>query len=115
MRPALHAIVFLMATAASLAQSPVSAPSSQASDGSSKRSVFSADQIDHYILEQMTKRGIPGLSLATIQDGKIVRAKGYGFADRDKAPVTPATLFQAGSISESVAALGALHLVEQKK
>jgi CubicO group peptidase (beta-lactamase class C family) len=116
MRPALHAIVFLMATAASLAQSPASAPSSQASDGSSKRSVFSADQVDRYILEQMKRRGIPGLSLAIIQDGKIVKAKGYGFADRDnKTPVTPATLFQAGSISKSVAALGALHLVEQKK
>jgi CubicO group peptidase (beta-lactamase class C family) len=64
----------------------------------------------------MKKRGIPGLSLAIIQDGKIVKAKGYGFADRDnKTPVTPSTLFQAGSISKSVSALGALHLVEQGK
>ncbi len=61
----------------------------------------------------MRKRGIPGLSLAIIEDGRIVKAKGYGLADRDsKTPVTPSTLFQAGSISKSVAALGALHVVE---
>jgi CubicO group peptidase (beta-lactamase class C family) len=74
------------------------------------------DQVDRYIEEQMKRRGIPGLSLAIIQDGKIVKAKGYGFADRDKkTPVTASTLFQAGSISKSVAALGALYLVEQGK
>ena len=55
----------------------------------------------------MKRRGIPGLNLAIIQDGKIVKAKGYGFADRDKkTPVTASTLFQAGSISKSVAASG---------
>ncbi len=65
------------------------------------------DQVDRTIEEQMKRRGIPGLSLAIIQDGKIVKAKGYGFADRDKkTPVTASTLFQAGSISKSVAALG---------
>ena len=74
------------------------------------------DQVDRTIEEQMKRRGIPGLSLAIIQDGKIVKAKGYGFADRDKkTPVTASTLFQAGSISKSVAALGALHLVEEGK
>lgn len=65
------------------------------------------DKVDDYIESQMRKRGIPGLSLAIIEDGRIVKAKGYGLADRDsKTPVTPSTLFQAGSISKSVAALG---------
>lgn len=64
----------------------------------------------------MQKRHITGLSMAVIQDGKIVKAKGYGLADKGSGlPVTTSTLFQAGSVSKSVAALGALHLVEQGK
>jgi CubicO group peptidase (beta-lactamase class C family) len=101
-RSTLCAIALFLASAASLAQAqpPTSA----------------TDRVDRSIEEQMKRRGIPGLSLAIIQDGKIVKAKGYGFADRArKTPVTPSTLFQAGSISKSVSALGALKLVEQGK
>jgi CubicO group peptidase (beta-lactamase class C family) len=62
----------------------------------------------------MHQHHITGLSLAIIEDGKIVKAQGYGVANTDtNTPVTTSTLFQAGSISKSVAALGALHLVEQ--
>lgn len=75
-----------------------------------------ADDLDEFIRKQMQKRHVPGLSIAIIQDGKIIRAKGYGFIDKNgSAPVTPSTLFQAGSISKSVAAVGALHLTEEGK
>lgn len=73
-----------------------------------------ADQVDEIINTQMKKRGITGLSLAIIDGGKIVREQGYGFTDKSgKTPVTSSTLFQAGSISKPVAALGALHLVDK--
>lgn len=75
-----------------------------------------ADRIDDFIHAEIRKRHIPGLSLAIIQQGKIIKAKGYGVTEQGgETPVTPSTLFQAGSISKSVAALGALHLVEQGK
>ena len=75
-----------------------------------------ADKVDDFVREQMKKRRVPGLSLAIIQDGKIIKAKGYGvIAKGSKTAVTPSTLFQAGSISKSVAAMGALRLVEQGK
>ena len=75
-----------------------------------------ADDLDDFIRSQMKKRGIPGLSLAIIQDGKILKAQSYGFIDKDgKVPVTTNTLFQAGSVSKSVAAMGALYLVDQNK
>lgn len=62
----------------------------------------------------MKKRGITGLSLAIIDGGAIVREQGYGFTDKgEKTPVTASTLFQAGSVSKPVAALGALHLVDR--
>ncbi|MEA2874447.1 MAG: hypothetical protein QOH67_4443 [Hyphomicrobiales bacterium] len=73
-----------------------------------------ADQVDEIINTQMKKRGITGLSLAIIDGGTIVREQGYGFTDKgEKTPVTVSTLFQAGSVSKPVAALGALHLVDR--
>lgn len=73
-----------------------------------------ADQVDDVIRAQMKKRGITGLSLVIIDGGRIVREQGYGFTDKSgKAPVTTSTLFQAGSISKAVAALGALHMVDR--
>jgi CubicO group peptidase (beta-lactamase class C family) len=70
------------------------------------------DDLDTFIRAQMAQREINGLSLAIIQDGKI-DARAYGVTGRGGAPVTTATLFQAGSISKPVAATGALKLVEQ--
>jgi CubicO group peptidase (beta-lactamase class C family) len=73
-----------------------------------------ADHIDEVVGAQMQGRHITGLALAIIQDSAIIREQGYGFADKShRTPVTRATLFQAGSVSKPVAAVGALHLVEQ--
>jgi len=75
-----------------------------------------AEQLDDTIQALMAKRKIPGLSLAVFKDGVIVKATGYGVRDlATQAPVTTDTLFQAGSDSKAVAAMGALYLVEQKK
>jgi CubicO group peptidase (beta-lactamase class C family) len=72
------------------------------------------DAVDEVIRVEMQKRRVPGLSLAIIQDGKIVKAKGYGVTEKGgETPVTTSTLFQAGSISKPVSALGALCLVER--
>ena len=73
-----------------------------------------ADKLDEHISTLMHERNIAGLSLAIIQGDKIVKEGAYGFADKsNKSPATSATLFQAGSVSKCVAALGALHLVEE--
>ncbi|HWW16477.1 MAG TPA: serine hydrolase [Candidatus Dormibacteraeota bacterium] len=59
---------------------------------------------------------VPGLSVAVIDNFKIVWAKAYGVTEAGTAtPVTTHTLFQAGSISKPVAATGALYLVEHGK
>ena len=71
-----------------------------------------ADDLDTFIRAQMSQRQVNGLSLAIVQDGRI-EARAYGVTSRGGAPVTDATLFQAGSISKPVAAMGALRLVEQ--
>jgi len=64
----------------------------------------------------MRQQKIPGLSLAVIENFRIVCAKGYGVTAKDgKTPVMPTTLFLAGSISKPVAAVGALYLWQQGK
>lgn len=68
------------------------------------------------IEERMEYYGIPGVSIAVINEGKIAWAKGYGVMDKEsKIPVTEQTLFQASSLSIPVSAYGALRLVEQGK
>jgi CubicO group peptidase (beta-lactamase class C family) len=75
-----------------------------------------ADPVDDVVKAEMQRRQIPGLSIAIIDGGKIVKAQGYGVTEKDGSmAVTPSTLFQAGSVSKSVAALGALHLVSEGK
>lgn len=57
---------------------------------------------------------LPGVSLAVAVDGEIVWAEGFGRADlEDGAPVTPATRFRVGGISELVTAAAAGLLVER--
>ena len=74
------------------------------------------DDLDVFVTTQMERRHIDGLSLAIVQDGRIVTARAYGVTDRgEPRRVDTTTLFQAGSISKPVAALGALRLVEQGK
>ncbi len=66
--------------------------------------------------QRMQDLGIAGVSIAVIDGGKIAWTRAYGLRDAvDKAPVTVDTLFQAGSISKPVAALGALRLVKERK
>lgn len=68
------------------------------------------------IEERMDHYGVPGVSIAVINDHKIDWVKSYGVVDKEsQVPVTRQTLFQAGSISKPVAAYGALRLVEQNK
>jgi CubicO group peptidase (beta-lactamase class C family) len=109
MRISVGAVVLCLASGASLAWArPSSPPAQPAAAG------IASDTVDEVIRDEMQKRRIPGVSLAIIQDGRIVKAKGYGVTEKGgQVPVTPSTLFQAGSISKPVAALGALRLVEQ--
>ena len=74
------------------------------------------DPIDQYIQTVMKERQIPGLALLIVRDGKIVRAKGYGFSNVElQTPVKPETLFQSGSMGKQFTATAVMKLVEQGK
>jgi len=56
---------------------------------------------------------VPGVSVAVIKDFAIEWAKGYGVADAEtKAPVTTDTMFQAASISKTIAAMASMKAIQ---
>jgi len=66
------------------------------------------------LAERMTQHKVPGVSIAVIEGGRIAWARGFGVKEAGKSDsVTPATLFQAASISKPVAATAMLRLVER--
>lgn len=69
----------------------------------------------HSLADRMKELSVPGVSVAVLRNGQIEWARGYGVTRIGGPAVTPDTMFQAGSISKPVAAMAALHLVEQGK
>jgi CubicO group peptidase (beta-lactamase class C family) len=71
--------------------------------------------LDKLFAEQMPKYKVPGAVFVLVKDGKILFAKGYGYADlENKKPVdADKTLFRAYSVSKSFTATAVMQLVEQ--
>lgn len=68
------------------------------------------------IAERLQFYKVPGVSVAVIVDGKVEWARGFGITSAEGGKQVDAeTLFQAASISKHVAALVALHLVDEGK
>lgn len=74
------------------------------------------DEVDQYVEAFIKKRGIPGLSLAVVRDGKLVKAAGYGLANLElNVPAKPETVYEIGSISKHFTAEAILLLAEEGK
>jgi CubicO group peptidase (beta-lactamase class C family) len=74
------------------------------------------DAVDDIIRADMAARKIPGLSLAIVERGEVVKAAGYGVASVELgAPATPATIYQAGSITKQFTATLVMSLVGEGK
>jgi len=75
-----------------------------------------ADKADNLVAAAMKKWNTPGLSVAVILDGKVVKLKGYGFANIEQnVRVTPETVFQSGSLGKQFTASLVMKLVEDGK
>jgi CubicO group peptidase (beta-lactamase class C family) len=75
-----------------------------------------ADEIDDYIATQLRRLHIPGVSLAIIRDGRMLKAQGYGFANLElKAPATKETVYEIGSNTKQFTAAAIMMLVEDGK
>jgi CubicO group peptidase (beta-lactamase class C family) len=63
--------------------------------------VPSARELDAYVSREMRKRHIPGLSLAVVRDGRVIKLKGYGLASVELGvPATPETVYQLASTTK---------------
>ena len=68
------------------------------------------------IAYEMKKSSTPGLSIALVDDQRIVWAQGFGFANLErKVPASAQTLYRVGSISKLFTDTAAMQLAEQGK
>jgi len=75
-----------------------------------------ADKVDDYVKAEMQKQRIPGLSLAVIRDGKIIKVEGYGLANVElNVPARPETVYKIGSVSKQFIAAGIMLLVQEER
>ncbi|MCT6698297.1 serine hydrolase [Rheinheimera sp. 4Y26] len=75
----------------------------------------SADQKMN-LTDRMAYHQVPAVSIALINQGRVEWARAYGMADiASQRSATTTTLFQAGSVSKALSAMGAMRLVEQDK
>ena len=71
---------------------------------------------DQMMREFVRENEIPGAALAVAKEGRLVYARGFGWADREnKKPVQPHSLFRVASISKPITAVAILRLVDQDK
>jgi CubicO group peptidase (beta-lactamase class C family) len=74
---------------------------------------LTADDVDRTIEEQMRNFHIPGISVAVVRNGRIVKAKGYGLADVElNVPMTKDHVLEVGSITKQFTAAAIMMLVE---
>ncbi len=71
-------------------------------------------ELESYVFERMSESGIVGLSLATIEDGKVTYSRGFGFRDFEQGTsATPETTYCIGSVTKPFTALAVMQLHER--
>lgn len=77
---------------------------------------ISIAKVDDDVNVFMAKYNIPGLSLAITRNGKLVYAKGYGMADKEKnEKVTTNSLFRIASLSKWITSTAIMKLIQEGK
>jgi CubicO group peptidase (beta-lactamase class C family)/D-alanyl-D-alanine dipeptidase len=72
--------------------------------------------LEAFITREMTEKDLPAVSIALVDDQKIVWSKGFGFADPDaKIPASAETVYRVGSISKLFTDIAIMQLAEQGK
>lgn len=72
-----------------------------------------ADTVDDYVRAQMDRHRIPGVAIAVMHRGQLVRTQGYGVANLEHGvPVHPDTLFKSGALGMQFTAVATMLLIE---
>ena len=71
---------------------------------------------DQSVRDLMRKYAIPGGAVALVRDGKLIYARGFGYADvENKTPVQSDALFRIASVSKPITSVAIMKLVEEGK
>jgi len=74
------------------------------------------ERVDSFISVQMMQKNIAGLSLAVMREGKLIRSRGYGYANLEhKIPANNNTVYLMASITKTFVAVATMMLVEEGK
>ncbi|MER8046816.1 serine hydrolase [Streptomyces sp. NPDC094032] len=80
---------------------PPAQPPAQLDDADVQRAV---DQLDGVVKAAMKRTGVPGVSVAVVHDGKVIKLQGYGVRKvGENAAVDADTVFQLASVSKPIA------------
>jgi CubicO group peptidase (beta-lactamase class C family)/D-alanyl-D-alanine dipeptidase len=71
-------------------------------------------RLEPWIAQEAVAKGLPALSIALVDGGEIVWARGFGFVDpAKKTAATAETVYRVGSVSKLFTDLAIMQLVEQ--
>ena len=74
------------------------------------------DAVTQWVRAEMQRQHIPGLTLLIAQNGKTVRAEGYGLSNIElNVAAKPESIFQSGSVGKQFTATAVMMLVEEGK
>jgi N-acyl-D-amino-acid deacylase len=72
------------------------------------------ESYDRVIADLMREHDIPGGAVAVMREGKLIYARGFGYADVENGtPVQPDALFRIASVSKSITGAAIMKLVEE--
>lgn len=74
------------------------------------------DEIDRFIMKQLSDQKITAINIGIIENGRITRVKGYGLANvEQKIPAAENTVYKIGSLSKQMVAAGIMTLIQAGK
>jgi len=73
-----------------------------------------ARRLEGWIAAEVEAKGLPALSIAVVDDQRVVWARGFGFADpKTRTPATAETVYRVGSVSKLFTDLAVMQIVVQ--
>ncbi len=101
---------------ASLLLLSVNARPTRAQTGTPPAALSDWSAVDAFVRSEMVKQRVPGLALAVVRNGVLLRAQGFGSANLEhNVPVTAATVFQSGSVGKQFTATLVMQLIGEGK
>lgn len=96
--------------------SPPDPPPAQPEFPISGIAVAGMGSYDQAVTDLMRKYDIPGGAIAIVREGRLLYARGFGYADVERrTPVQPDALFRIASVSKPITGVAIMKLVEEGK